>query len=543
MKKIFTNFPKIEELAKKEFSIPPFLMMENAANFTANFIVEKRIKKAIILCGKGNNGGDGFAISRLLRSYDENFDVTLLAPELPAAQEAKTQFEICKKLKIPAKTEAQVLPFLEKIFCNAKKNHEDFQATRYSVCENLKSQENFQNVDDDFSDFSNFSDFPENKIAIVDCLFGTGFHGELSPERKRIFDVLNSIKSLKIACDVPSALYFDADFTIAMGALKTQLFSDTAKNVCGKIILANLGIPSRIFESFSGPDAFLLEKSDLRLPFRTQKSAHKGTYGHACVFACQKSGAGIIAATAAMNFGSGLTSLLQTDFSNLSQFKISPELMICKTIPQKTTAVLFGSGFSGSAIPNFIFSSIISWAETTKNPGIVLDAGVFDCDNFCSFLQNLRKIQNVKIALTPHLSEFSRMIFKIKEEILKSRNPEDFPFCDDDFSVKTLAENAEQKISVIKYFANLYPNVTLVVKSANTFIATENQIFICDGGAQNLAKGGSGDVLAGMIASLLAQGFSAKQAALNATLAHAAASEKAGAESFNLTPEKLISLL
>ena len=86
----------------------------------------------------------------------------------------------------------------------------------------------------------------------------------------------------------------------------------------------------------------------------------------------------------------------------------------------------------------------------------------------------------------------------------------------------------------------IFPNVTIVIKSANTFIATENQVFICDEGRQNLAKGGSGDVLAGLIGSLLAQNYSAKDAAITGVLVHAKASQKIGAEAFDLSPEKLI---
>ena len=86
----------------------------------------------------------------------------------------------------------------------------------------------------------------------------------------------------------------------------------------------------------------------------------------------------------------------------------------------------------------------------------------------------------------------------------------------------------------------IFPNVTIVIKSANTFITTENQVFICDEGRQNLAKGGSGDVLAGLIGSLLAQRYSAKESAITGVLAHANASKKFGGEAYDLTPEKLI---
>ena len=104
MKKVFENPSELENLAKQELSIPPFLMMENAARFLSDFIIsiikKGKINQIVILCGKGNNGGDGFALARLLVTTYHNISVTLLVMEMPETEEAKTQFEICKKLSI-----------------------------------------------------------------------------------------------------------------------------------------------------------------------------------------------------------------------------------------------------------------------------------------------------------------------------------------------------------------------------------------------------------------------------------------------------------
>lgn len=511
MKKVFENPSELETLAKQALSIPPFLMMENAARFLSDFVISiiknKRISQIVILCGKGNNGGDGFALARLLCTAYENLSVTILVPQLPVAEEAKMQFEMCKKLAVQTVFNDKIITFLQNLEANSQKP--DF------FYETQKAQVSY---------------------IIVDCLFGIGFHGELSKEFVQIFDILNKINAVKIACDIPSALYFQSDFTITMGAHKTVLFSDKAKAVCGKIIQAPLGIPPKVFESFLPPVAFLLEMCDAKFPFRKNKSAHKGTYGHTVVIACQKSGAAILAATSALNFGSGLTSLVKTSFSDLEQFKISAELMINCSIPDKTTAVILGPGFCEDENSISIFDEVLGWFNTTENPAILLDAGVFGCRNFISFLTKLNSVLNAKIVLTPHLLEMSRFLHQTKDAF-----PEKFQdFEDNDFSVQVLANDSNKKIALSKRLMQIFPNVTIVIKSANTFIATENQVFICDEGRQNLAKGGSGDVLAGLIGSLLAQKYSAKEAAITGVWAHANASKRFGEEAYDLTPKKLI---
>ena len=516
MKKVFENPSELENLVKQKLSIPPFLMMENAALFLSDFIIKiikknERINQIVIFCGKGNNGGDGFALARLLVTTYHNISVTLLVMQMPVTEEAKTQFEICKKLSIHTVLPDRINAFLE----------------------NLLSKPQSDVIINNEIKINLFS------IIMVDCLFGIGYHGELSNVFVHTLNIINKIKAIKIACDIPSALYFHSDYTITMGVHKTVLFSDKAKSVCGTIVQAPLGIPSQVFESFLSPNAFLLENSDARLPFRKNKIAHKGSFGHTTVIACQKSGAAIIAASSALNFGSGLTSILKTSFSDLEQFRISPQLMITETIPQKTTCIILGPGFYEDTNSVFIFNEIFTWFRMTENPAIVLDAGVFGCTSFITFLKQLSSVSNAKIVLTPHLLEMSRFLNQLKDSF-----PNEFlDFVENDFTVQTLANDSNKKIALTKTIMQIFPNVTIVIKSANTFIGSENQVFICDEGTQNLAKGGSGDVLAGLIGSLLSQKYSAKDAAITGVVTQANISRKFKEEAYDLSPEKMIDVI
>lgn len=534
MQRVFANPTEIEKIAKKTYGIPDFLMMENAATSMSDFILSSWNKqttsqpKVLIVCGKGNNGGDGYALARKLQGK-ANVSVCCFEEPAQSVSEAYIQFEMCRKLGIC---------FLQK--------------------EQL------------FAEIGAF-DF------IVDCLYGTGFHGELKPEAAELIKHLNQNASshcFKIACDIPSAFFFKADYTISMGTQKLCFYSDEAKQACGKIIVANLGLERNKFEQATEVPSsiYLIEKDDIKLPLRKNPAAHKGTYGHTAVFAGEKSGAAIIAATAAMNFGSGLTTLVKTNNSNLEQFKISPELMISNSIPAKTSCLVMGPGMNGlTELTQKERAGFLEWFDKNEKAAVVFDAGIVSSEDFIPLLNELsRKIKNNKddssenklprIVLTPHLSEFSRFCRNIKAASTSGYfDNKAFNFVDEDFSIDTLTKSPETKIKLGKMITALFPNTTLVVKSANTFIFTalatsENtttnantthetstcETYIIADGAPSLAKGGSGDVLAGMIGALLAQGYNAKEAAVTACEVHALAAASYGKESFDLTPEKLI---
>lgn len=491
MKKIFDDFSELEYNAKTQLGIPEFLMMENAArgmaDFIKNLIVEKSLNNPLILivCGKGNNGGDGYALARHLDGYK----VSLCSVESPSSREAMVQLNICKKL--------------------------------------AKITEN--------------NSITEKADIIVDCIYGNGFRDDFFPGVKKIIASMNEMSGIKIACDVPSGLrkdgtvadgVFNADYTLTMGSLKTALFSDKGKMICGKIVPINLGIPEQDLESFGETSINLIEEKDINLPIRKNPSAHKGSYGHTVVFAGEKSGAAAMAASASINFGSGLTTLFKTVNSNLFQFKISPELMISQQIPKKTSCLLVGSGLGYLTEAD---SNLISnWFNSSREPAIVLDADIFNLEYFISLLNFFNGFEHARIVLTPHIAELNKILEKVQKAY-----PE-IGLTDAEISVKNLSESVAEKIKIGKILNVLFPKTVVVMKSANTFIAEDGKLFIVSNGSESLAKGGSGDVLAGMIASLLAQGYSAKDAAITACFAHGKASYVGDESNYSLTPEKLI---
>lgn len=498
---LYKNPSELEKLAKEKYAVPQFLMMENAAKAMADFILDltfrtKSQPSAIIVCGKGNNGGDGYALARLLQ---DKIDITILSLEAATATEAAVQMEMCVRLGINILSAGKT------------------------------------------TDLALFEKICKNATVIVDCIYGTGFHGELNSSAAKIIEIMNHAKGTKIACDIPSAFAFKADYTITMGSQKLVLYSDKAKACCGKILCTEIGLSSKSFrEAGSNPDAYLIEDSDMKLPIRKNKASHKGTYGHTAVFCGDKAGAAIIAATAAMNFGSGLTSLIPTQESNLSQFKISPSLMISEKLPAKTTCISLGSGFTN--YPKTAAATLIEWFKSSKSPAAVLDAGILTSPELPALLKELNSFENARIVLTPHLSELSRMLENIAHAAADFPTAADFP-ATSDFSVTALAENPEAKLAAGKLLNKTFPKTAVIMKSANTFIAAGGEIFIIADGAQSLSKGGSGDILAGLTASLLAQGYTAKDAAITAAEYHAFLSSQYGAESFSLTPEKLLNLI
>ncbi len=481
---VYNNSSELEKLAKDKFAIPQFLMMENAARSMADFILQKAAANAgpqnvVIACGKGNNGGDGYALARLLQ---DKLETTLLSFETPTAEEARAQYEMCQRLGI-------------KIL--SAENPDDLK-TFEKACKS--------------------ADF------IVDCLYGTGFHGELKDSAAAIISCMNKGKGLKIACDISSGLAFNADYTITMGCQKLSLFSDKAKAVSGEIILADLGISRRNFQAQVSSKIFLIEADDRILPLRKNRAAHKGTYGHTSVLCGDKAGAAILSATAAMNFGSGLTSLVKTSASDLNQFKISPSLMVADSIPAKTTCIALGSGFSDFS--DQAADLLTHWFENSPYQALVLDAGILTSPKTPELLSKLNSFDQARIILTPHLAELSKLLENCGA-------PE--------HKVSALAEYPELKIEAGLFLTKRFPHTTVIMKSANTFIASGDQTFIIADGVPSLAKGGSGDILAGMAAALLAQGYSAKDAAITAAEHHAQSARNLGEEAYNLTPEALIS--
>ncbi len=349
--------------------------------------------------------------------------------------------------------------------------------------------------------------------VLVDALYGTGFSRDFSSEAKSVMQTINKLKSFKIACDIPSGIKrngecdadtFMADISLTMGALKRSMFSDTAKEFVGKIKVINLGVTRAVYESDSNWK--LLDMSDLNLPFRQKKNTHKGSYGHLAILGGDKAGASMMSALSASKFGVGLITLI----CEKEPYHMPYSMMHSLTKPENTTALALGMGLG----INFDKKYLALFLDNTLP--LVADADIFYMDILLDMLK--RK----EIVLTPHPKEFISLL-----ELTKVAN----------ISIQELQEN---RFKYTEMFCQAYPHATLLLKGSNVIIGQNNQFFINAYGTSALAKGGSGDILSGLIASLLAQGYSALDATINASLSHTKLVQNYTGADFSLTPEDLI---
>ena len=360
------------------------------------------------------------------------------------------------------------------------------------------------------------SDIREADI-IVDAIFGAGLSRELDEKTRELIVKLEALDGFKIACDIPTGIdvngnplpmAFIADVTITMGALKEALYSDMAKDFVGEIICVDLGVSFKRYTEGFETDIYLLEESDFRPPNRDfSKNTHKRTFGHLAVIMGERDGAGVLCATSALRFGAGLVSVVGEMFCS-----VPISIMHDLDIPPKTTAIALGMGFGD----NF-YSDIIDEVLEHKAP-IVLDADIFKSERVLEFLEQKER----DIVLTPHPKEFvSLWNMSIEESI----------------DISYLQANRFNKV---REFCMLFPHITLVLKGANMIIAKGDKLFVNPYGTVKLSKGGSGDVLTGIISSLLAQGWSGLASAISGSLALAFSASLYNGADFSMLPTDLI---
>ena len=455
MKKIFDEVRSLDKRAIEEFHLTEDILMENASLGLKNYITKKFKKNSsiLIVCGSGNNGADGISLARLLQ---KKFEVSLYLVNEPKTEIGKLQLKRAKSINVN---------FVNQIF----------QAD-----------------------------------VVVDCLFGTGLNKELDEDSLFLINSLNNLNSFKIACDIPSGLNslgqviqtaFKADITITMGALKTALLTDIAKDFVGKIKVANLGLPEDIFQIET--NKYLLQKSDLKLPLRDIQNSHKGTFGHVNIVSGEKIGASIIASQASFAFGAGLVTIVSQNEKN-----IPCNIMQSKSVSENCTAIALGMGLG--EIESLKLEEILQ-----LNIPKVLDADIFYNPLIVKYLDE-------NVVLTPHPKEFI--------SLLKLTNIANI-------SIEELQEN---RFLYVEKFCKIYPKVTLLLKGANVIISKNDKIYVNIFGSSKLSKGGSGDVLSGLIVSLLAQGYTSLEAAINASLAHTIAAKKYKNNNYSMSPQDII---
>ncbi|BAW44917.1 sugar kinase [Helicobacter pylori] len=458
MLSVYEKVNALDKRALEEFNLSEDILMENAAMALERAVLQNASlgAKVIILCGSGDNGGDGYALARRLAGRFKTLVFEMKPAKSPMCQ---LQKERAKKVGVVIKA--------------WEEKNEDLE------CD-----------------------------VLIDCVIGSHFKGELEPFLN--FESLSQKARFKIACDIPSGINskgrvdkraFKADMTISMGTIKSCLLSDRAKDYIGELKVGHLGVFNQTYEIPT--DTFLLEKSDLKLPLRDKKNAHKGDYGHAHILLGKHSGAGLLSALSALSFGSGVVSVQALECEITSSNK-PLELVFCENFPNPLSAFALGMG-----LENFP-KDFNKWLELAP---CVLDAGVF-------YHKEVLQALDKEVVLTPHPKEFLSLLKLVGINI-------------------SMLELLDNKLEIARDFSQKYPKVVLLLKGANTLIAHQGQVFINILGSVALAKAGSGDVLAGLILSLLSQNYTPLDAAINASLAHALASLEFK-NNYALTPLDLI---
>ncbi len=456
-----------------DFGISSILLMENAARSISDFIKNKFFdkKKIKIFCGAGNNGGDGFAIARQLCS---DFEVEIFQIGLISKMSKETlcNYEITKKLKIPTLS--------------------------------IDKKEILNTID-------------LNCDIIIDALIGVGGNENLKGIVCDILLKINQTNTMKIAVDVPTGLNadtgkisefcFNADYTITMFAPKIGLYLNDGREVCGEIILADLGAPSYIANNLSND--FILEDKDIsELLGIRKKNTSKFDYGRVLIVAGSGnfSGAATLTANAAVKSGAGLVELI----SPVMHSHLIPEVIFHKAKAKQ-------NGFMTTENLDLALSRLENANTLVIGPGIGCDLETLD---FAEKLINnapksikividadaLRVVNNLqfkseKMILTPHIFEFARM-FNIDVKDIKQN------------SYQIAKEKAKEK------------NCVILLKNVPSVITNGDRTYLNIAGNPGMATGGSGDVLSGIIGSIAAQGIELLESAAIGSYIHSKAGDE-----------------
>lgn len=443
--------------------VPSLLLMENAAMSMTELIVKDNFKNILLLCGKGNNGGDGLACARQLFAKGISVTVIFVGNPAMATEDCKTNLDAAKALEISI------------IY-----------------------------ADNEITDVFRLKPYIDNCDLIVDALVGTGLSSSLREPLATIVSILNATDKPIYSVDCPSGVSTDtgedfgnavyADKTVTFHFPKIGLVLYPACEHTGKIICGNISLPQSGSSQFRLLDA---ESAALYMPKRN-KWSDKSTYGRVFAFTgCDSmTGAAVLSLKAAYKSGAGLVYAFTTEHCrNIIQQSLPEAVAVsvsstaghinsdaAKIDLSRASVVLIGCGIGNNDITSGFVKSILK--EITSP--LVLDA---DGLNVISSCPELKEMLPQNTVITPHPKEMSRLIGLSVEEICKK-------------PLETALE-----------FSRKYDVIT-VLKNTRTIIATPTgKATINITGTPAMSKGGSGDCLAGVISGLIAQGIDPYNAA------------------------------
>jgi len=472
--KVVTAFQmqNLDRRAIHDFGIPGIVLMENAGGGTVQAIYKHfpdiSFKKVIIFAGRGNNGGDGFVIGRHLINMGVEVTAFLLAKKEKVVGDARINMELYHKLR----------PIHE-----------------------LNCRE----------DLIRFKDEIGQGNLIIDAILGTGLKSEVAGFYREIINYINGLSIPVVAVDIPSGIDANtgkilgvairSQLTVTFGLPKLGLVVYPGLDLVGKMEVLDISIPDYLIQEENIQVELLEPEGLVHLVKSRPADTHKGHYGHLLIVAGSvgKTGAAAMASEAALRIGAGLITLgIPASLNPIMEAKLTevmteplPETPLqtlsieswgkLQKLTEGKRAIALGPGISTHPETIEVVNNIV---RKTSVPLII------DADGINALAENpgLLKELTTPILLTPHPGEMARLL---------------------KCSVKTVQED---RIGVAKKFAQ-ENGVYLVLKGARTIIAEpQGNVYINSTGNPGLASGGTGDVLTGMIAGLVAQGYSFSEA-------------------------------
>lgn len=467
----------IDQTTIQKIGIPSLVLMERAAMAVAEEIQKRTEKtdKICCACGCGNNGADGAAAARMLHLAGYPVTVVYIGDRKKGSEEFQTQISIAENLGIRIMEEQEFIP------------------EKYDV--------------------------------LVDAVFGVGLSRPVEGRYEKFLERLKETDAgLTVAVDIPSGISSDsgqilgtalkADITVTFGWEKLGTVFYPGKSYAGEVILADIGFPPAAFypeERF----AFTYDKKDIKTRLKRPAYSNKGTYGKVLVAAgCRMmGGAAYLSASAAYRAGAGLVKILTVEENRIFLQTRLPEAILeiydaqdlenhpeshsrqIKEACEWADAVVLGPGLGQEPYAKILTEQILAMACTP----VVVDA---DGLNLIAANPCLCEYFTENIIITPHLGEMARLTEKSINAIQK-----------------TLIETAADYASRYK--------ITCVLKDAVTVAALrDGRIYVNSSGNSAMAKGGSGDVLTGVIAGFLAQGLDKAEAAALGVYVHGLAGNR-----------------
>jgi hydroxyethylthiazole kinase-like uncharacterized protein yjeF len=507
MQKIVTaeEMREIDRLTTERYGIPQLLLMENAAHAVSRVIVEKlggsvEEKSVLILCGKGNNGGDGAALGRILWQQGADVEVCLFGLVEDTKDDARANFDILKKIT----------------------EDEGFELSQSDLAfEEITGLEEWL----DYDSLNFHSDDPD---VIVDALFGTGLTRPLDGVFEQVAAFIDAFadedgdsETLVVSIDVPSGLCSDtadciganprANVTVTFTAPKLANVLPPAANCNGELIVANIGSPCNLVNE-SASKTFLIDTEDVGgwlAQTGFANDSYKNRRGHALMIAgaANYSGAAVLCGNAAIRSGVGLVTIATPESSRASIVgRVAPEVMVRGVAETEKGAV---SSDAFDEITEFlsnvdvvaIGSGLSSSDESTRNlvKRIVeerVTPVIIDADGLNSLAPfTLSGSDELPLILTPHHGEFRKLVGSKDDESLKDR------------------------VASARAFAKAH-HVILVLKGERLIIAEPGGcVYINPTGNSGTGKAGNGDTLSGIIAGFVAQALQTKTSIIDAVIA------------------------